>query len=67
MSMRFKKTSRNMDFADLAMANCLEQNRSIKLMDQLSNTINWSRVESPSCSATTPWAPARKAPAPTRP
>ena len=46
MSMGFKKTSRSMDFADLAMANCLEQNRSIKLMDQLSNTINWSRVES---------------------
>ena len=44
--MGFKKTSRSMDFADLAMANCLEQNRSIKLMDQLSNTINWSRVES---------------------
>jgi transposase, IS5 family len=46
MSMGFKKTSRSMDFADLALANCLEQNRSIKLMDQLSNTINWARVES---------------------
>ena len=44
--MGFKKTSRSMRLADLAMANCLEQNRSIKLMDQLSNTINWSRVES---------------------
>jgi hypothetical protein len=31
MSMGFKKTTRNLDFADLAMANCLEQNRSIKL------------------------------------
>jgi hypothetical protein len=31
MSIGFKKTSRSMDFADLAMANCLEQNLSIKL------------------------------------
>jgi IS5 family transposase len=46
MSMGFKKTTRNLDFADLAMANCLEQNRSIKLMEQLNNTINWARVES---------------------
>jgi hypothetical protein len=30
MSMGFKKTTRNLDFADLAMATCLEQNRSIK-------------------------------------
>ena len=29
--MGFKKTTRNLDFAYLAMANCLEQNRSIKL------------------------------------
>lgn len=27
--MAFKKTTRSLDFADLAMANCLEQNRSI--------------------------------------
>jgi len=46
MSMGFKKTTRSLDFADLALANCLEQNRSIKLMEQLSGTINWSRVES---------------------
>jgi hypothetical protein len=46
MIMGFKKPSRTMDFADLAIANCLEQNRSIKLMDQLCNTINWARVES---------------------
>ena len=44
--MGFKKTSRSLDFADLALANCLEQNRSIKLMEQLSSTVNWSRVES---------------------
>jgi len=44
--MGFKKTTRSLDFADLALANCLEQNRSIKLMEQLSETINWSRVES---------------------
>jgi hypothetical protein len=46
MSMGFKKTTRNLDFADIAMATCLEQNRSIKLMEQLNNTINWARVES---------------------
>jgi transposase, IS5 family len=44
--MAFKKTTRSLDFADLALANCLEQNRSIKLMEQVSRTINWSRVES---------------------
>jgi hypothetical protein len=31
ISMGFKKTTRNLDFADLAMATCLEQNRNIKL------------------------------------
>ena len=44
--MGFKKTTRNLDFADLALAKSLEQNRSIKLMEQLSCTINWSRVQS---------------------
>ena len=44
--MGFKKTTRNLDFADLALVNCLEQNRSVKLMEQLSATINWPRVES---------------------
>jgi hypothetical protein len=47
MSMGFKKTTRSLDIAEFAMANCLEQNRSIKLiMEQLNNTINWTRVES---------------------
>jgi len=45
MSMGFKKTTRSLDFADLALANCLEQNRSIKHMQQLSATINWARIE----------------------
>jgi IS5 family transposase len=45
MSMGFKRTTRSLDFADLALAACLEQNRSIKYMQQLSNSINWSRVE----------------------
>ncbi len=44
--MGFKKTTRSLDFADLALANCMEQNRSIKHMEQLSNSINWARVES---------------------
>ena len=42
--MAFKKTTRNLDFADLAMATCMEQNRSIKLMERLNKTINWARV-----------------------
>jgi hypothetical protein len=46
MSMGFKKATRSLDFADLALAACLEQNRSIQHMQQLSNSINWSRVES---------------------
>jgi transposase, IS5 family len=41
-----KKTTCSLDLPDLAMANCLEQNRSIKLMEQLSSTIYWARVES---------------------
>ena len=45
MSMGFKKTTRSLDFADLALATCLEQNRSIKHMQELSSTINWTRVE----------------------
>jgi hypothetical protein len=46
MSIGFKKTPRSLDFAYLPLANCLEQKHSIKLMEQFSNTINWSRVES---------------------
>jgi hypothetical protein len=30
MSIGFQKTTPSLDFADLALANCLEQNRSIK-------------------------------------
>jgi hypothetical protein len=37
--MGFKKTTRKIDFADLAMASCLEKNSGIKLMEQLNNTI----------------------------
>jgi len=46
MSMGFKQTTRSPDFADLALATCQEQNRSIKHMEPLSNSINWVRVES---------------------
>jgi hypothetical protein len=46
MSMGFKKTTRSLDFADLALKNWLEQNRSIKLIGQLSATLDWPRVES---------------------
>jgi hypothetical protein len=38
MSMGFKNTTRRLDFADLAPARCLEQNRRIKL--PLLNVLN---------------------------
>lgn len=44
--MGFKRTTRSLDFADLALVTCLEQNRSIKHMQQLSDSINWARVDS---------------------
>jgi hypothetical protein len=47
MSMGFKKTTRNLDFADLAMATCLEHNRSIKLMEHLSKRGLILRQENP--------------------
>jgi IS5 family transposase len=43
--MGFKKMSRSLDFADFALSSSLEANRSVQLMEKISASINWSRVE----------------------
>jgi len=43
--MAFKKIEKNLSFADLALANSMKNNRSLKLMQKLDNAISWSRVE----------------------
>jgi IS5 family transposase len=43
--MGFKKMGRSLDFADFALSSSLEANRSVKLMEKISASINWSRVE----------------------
>lgn len=43
--MAFKKMTHNLDFADLALASSLKHNRSLKLMEKLNNSIDWSRIE----------------------
>jgi IS5 family transposase len=37
--------SRSLDFADFALSSSLEANHSVKLMEKISASINWSRVE----------------------
>ena len=39
-----QKPSRTVDFADLVIANCLEQNRSIKLVQRHENPIEGVRI-----------------------
>ena len=36
----------NLGFADLALTSSLEHNRSIKLMEEISDSIDWARIES---------------------
>ena len=40
-----KKMNKNISFADLALANSLEYNRSLKNMERMDKAIDWSRVE----------------------
>ena len=42
--MGYKKIDRHLGFADLALASSLKYNRSLKLMDKLNKTIDWTRV-----------------------
>ena len=44
--MGFKKMNESFTFADLAMTDSLEHNRSIKNMEKLEKSINWPRIDS---------------------
>ena len=43
--MGYKKIGENLSFADLALKSSLKHNRSLKLMENLNNSIDWSRIE----------------------
>ncbi len=43
--MDFKKMDSSLGFADLALASSLKHNRSLKLMEKLDKSIEWSRIE----------------------
>jgi len=43
--MGFKKMDNSLGFADLALASSLKHNRSLKLMEKLDKSIEWSRIE----------------------
>ena len=43
--MGFKKMGRSLNFADFALSRSLEANRSVKLMEKISASIKWSRVD----------------------
>ena len=44
--MAFKKMDTNIGFADFALASSLKHNRSLKLMEKIDASIDWSRIES---------------------
>ena len=44
--MGFKKLHESFTFADLAMKESLQHNRSLKTLEKVDNAINWSRIES---------------------
>ena len=43
--MGFKKMDNSLGFADLALASSLKHNRSLKLMEKLDKSIEWSRIK----------------------
>ena len=43
--MGYKKMSNALGFADLALADSMKHNRSLKLMENLDAAIDWKRVE----------------------
>ena len=43
--MGFKKMDKSLGFADLALASSLKHNRSLKTMQKMNKSIDWSRVE----------------------
>ena len=44
--MGYKKMKKNLGFADFALSSSLKHNRSLKLMDKISNSLDWSRIDS---------------------
>ena len=44
--MGFKKLRESFTFADLAMKESLQHNRSLKTLEKVDKAINWSRIES---------------------
>ena len=43
--MGYKKMKQNLGFADFALASSMKHNRSLKLMENLNASIDWSRIE----------------------
>ena len=43
--MGYKKMNQGLGFADLALASSMKHNRSLKFMEKLNSSIDWSRVE----------------------
>jgi IS5 family transposase len=43
--MGYKKLGKNMSFADLAVTNTLENNRSVKMMEKINKVVNWQNIE----------------------
>jgi hypothetical protein len=44
--MGFKKMNESFTFADLAMTDSLEHNRSLKTLDKIDKSLNWAGIES---------------------
>ena len=43
--MGYKKTERNMTFAEVDLKASMEHNRSLKMMERINKTIDWSKIE----------------------
>ena len=43
--MGYKKLGKNMSFADLAVNNTIENNRSVKMMEKINSVVNWQNID----------------------
>jgi transposase, IS5 family len=43
--MGYKQIGENLSFADLAVSKSLEQNRSLKMMEEINSVVNWENIE----------------------
>lgn len=43
--MGYKKLGKEISFADLAVSNSLEHNRSLKMMNRIEKVVNWRNIE----------------------